>query len=150
MVFIIGYFVGREEMELERFVFASARCARALSLSLSGASEASRHGHQIPNSILRFSSSINTRERRGLSRLYPFTPLQFVYLSITSRPVTHFFLFSLFFFLIMIFFFFFHVKDKFNNNSRITIFGSRSICIPFLGVYNYLNLGRFLRISKLG
>ena len=90
-------------MELERFVFASARCARALSLSLSGASEASRHGHQIPNSILRFSSSINTRERRGLSRLYPVTPLQFVYLSITSRPVTHFFLFSLFFFSFLFF-----------------------------------------------
>ena len=141
-------------MELERFVFASARCARALSLSLSGASEASRHGHQIPNSILRFSSSINTRERRGLSRLYPVTPLQFVYLSITSRPVTDLFLFSLFFFFFSFFnndnFFFFHEKDKFNNNSRITIFGSRSICLPFLGVYNYLNLGRFLRISKLG
>ena len=136
-------------------LFLPLHAALALSLSLSGASEASRHGHQIPNSILRFSSSINTRERRGLSRLYPVTPLQFVYLSITSRPVTHLFLFSLFFFFFSFFnnynfFFFFHEKDKFNNNSRITIFGSRNICLPFLGVYNYLNLGRFLRISKLG
>ena len=126
----------------------------ALSLSISRLrSLASRTSNS--HSIHRFSSSINTkRERRGLSRLYPVTPLQFVYLSITSRPVTHLFLFSLFFFFFSFFnndnFFFFHEKDKFNNNSRITIFGSRSICLPFLGVYNYLNLGRFLRISKLG
>ena len=136
MVFIIGYFIGREEMELERFVFASARCARALSLSLSGASEASRHGHQIPNPILRFSSSINTRERRGLSRLYPVTPLQFVYLSITSRPVTHLFLFSLFFFFFSFFnndnFFFFFMK----RISLTIILGSQSLA-PVIFVYHF-------------
>ena len=32
MVFIIGYFIGREEMELEQFVFAFAHCVLSLSI----------------------------------------------------------------------------------------------------------------------
>ena len=116
-------------------LFLPLHAALALSLSVSGASGASRHGHQIPNSILRFSSSINTRERRGLSRLYPVTPLQFVYLSITSRPVTHLFLFSLFFF----FFSFFNNDNFFFFMKRISltiILGSQSLA-PVVFVYHF-------------